>query len=341
MFLSFKVTSFADDQGVISVTFQCGDTISGICQAHGIDYYAYKNDIMRLNGIADESWFNYVQAGQSILIPTGSAVPSANNADANTVSVTVHSGDTIYDLCASQGVNYDQCKSAIMQLNGFTDPCRLNSIREGESILIPTNIPTGSGSASASAQASVNVTGDTMLFTIKPGNTVAGICSVFGIDYERYKDVIMQLNGITDERAFNRLKAGDIIKLPTVTYSEPVVTEQSIYNDGTSLIVTVKNGNTVIGICEAYGIDYETNKAAIMELNGITDEAAFSRLRVGDTLLLPSAAPSSTSGFFTTEEKIVPITVYEGQTLKDICDAYGIDFNQYKSEAKPSSFPPV
>ena len=128
MYLSFQVTSFADDQGIISVTFQCGDTISGICQAHGIDYYAYKNEIMRLNGIADESWFNYVQAGQSILIPTGSAVPSANNADANTVSVTVHSGDTIYDLCASQGVNYDQCKSAIMQLNGFTDPCRLNSI---------------------------------------------------------------------------------------------------------------------------------------------------------------------------------------------------------------------
>ena len=334
MIISFRITSFADDKDVISVTFQSGDTITDICRAHGIDYYTYRSEIMRLNGIYDESWFNYVKVGQTILIPTGSSASSGssqNSSGGDVVSVTVHNGDTIYDLCASQGIDYDQCKSTIMQLNGFTDPCRLNTIRDGESLLIPTNALPAAGSASV--QANVNVDGETMSFTVKPGNTVAGICSVFGIDYERYKNIIMELNGITDERAFTRLKAGDTIVLPTVTYTEAVVPEQSTYNDGTSQRITVKNGNTVIGICEAYGIEYAANKAAIMELNGFTDEAAFSRLKVGDTLLLPiSDASAQYSSSITTKETIERITVNDGETLKDICAAYGIDFNQYKSE---------
>ena len=46
-------------------------------------------------------------------------VPAAAMAWDGVVAVTLDWGDTVYDICSSYGLNYNDVKGVIMQLNGF------------------------------------------------------------------------------------------------------------------------------------------------------------------------------------------------------------------------------
>lgn len=54
----------------ISYTVAPGDTLGSICQANGIDYQAYRNIILAVNGMADA---NLLYAGQTLLLPVSEA----------------------------------------------------------------------------------------------------------------------------------------------------------------------------------------------------------------------------------------------------------------------------
>ena len=56
---------------------------------------------------------------------------------------------------------------------------------------------------------------------------------------------------------------------------------------GEYLVVTLEPGDTVYGLCQSFGIDYNTQKYEIMSLNGFENEFQMGYLSVGDVILLP------------------------------------------------------
>ena len=96
LFSVFATTASADAQ-VTTVTVAKGDTVLSICQARGIDFYTYKNLIMKLNGFTSESAFNKIAVGTQISLPVSNqAAASLANGGVNsaTTGTTVAGGTT-------------------------------------------------------------------------------------------------------------------------------------------------------------------------------------------------------------------------------------------------------
>jgi len=57
--------------------------------------------------------------------------------------------------------------------------------------------------------------------------------------------------------------------------------------------VTMQSGDTVLSLCQKLGVDFYTYKNLIMTLNGFTAESQFSKLAVGQQIVLPSNAAAA------------------------------------------------
>ncbi len=57
--------------------------------------------------------------------------------------------------------------------------------------------------------------------------------------------------------------------------------------------VTLAKGQTVLSLCQSLGVDFYTYKNLIMTLNGFTSEAQFSKLAVGQQIVLPASAAAA------------------------------------------------
>ena len=66
---------------------------------------------------------------------TGFSVSAS--ADGDIISYTVQSGDWLAKICSNHGLNYFQCKNAIMILNGFTSERQLSVLSIGQVIKLP------------------------------------------------------------------------------------------------------------------------------------------------------------------------------------------------------------
>ena len=62
------------------------------------------------------------------------------------------------------------------------------------------------------------------------------------------------------------------------------------YADASQPKVTVKKGDTVYGICQSLGLDYNICKNTIMRLNGMEKESELSSIKVGSTLIFPASS---------------------------------------------------
>ena len=62
------------------------------------------------------------------------------------------------------------------------------------------------------------------------------------------------------------------------------------YADASQTKVTVKKGDTVYGICQSLGLDYNICKNTIMRLNGMEKESELSSIKVGSTLIFPASS---------------------------------------------------
>ena len=61
----------------------------------------------------------------------------------------------------------------------------------------------------------------------------------------------------------------------------------SAYAEPTVTFVTVAQGDTVVGICKKYGVDYYSYKNLIMALNGVSSESDFSKIKIGSNFAVP------------------------------------------------------
>ena len=57
--------------------------------------------------------------------------------------------------------------------------------------------------------------------------------------------------------------------------------------------VTLAKGQTVLSLCQSLGVDFYTYKNLIMNLNGFTSEGQFSKLAVGQQIVLPANAAAA------------------------------------------------
>jgi len=132
---------------------QWGETLSIIAGRYGVTV----NAIVSANGISNP---NYIYAGQSLVIPGGSA-PSPAPSSGGTTAYVVQRGDTLGAIAARYGttVNY------LVSLNGLMNP---NLIYVGQVLQVP-------GGASPVPPAA-----DTCVYWVKAGDTLTKIALQYG-----------------------------------------------------------------------------------------------------------------------------------------------------------------
>lgn len=190
--------------------------------------------------------------------------------------------------------------------------------------------------ASLISSTAVSAFAEDIKYTLKSGDTVLSVCQSLGIDFYKNKDWITKKNNIKD---YSKLKVGTVIILPgngsnTSASTTPSITggvaaegsagDKSLKGEdfisGYLISHTLVSGETVGGVCQSLGIDFESNSETIKKLNNIT---SYNRVAAGKVLLLPSTK-APTSGAYV---KIVAHKIVSGDTAYGICQSYGISYD--------------
>ncbi len=106
------------------------------------------------------------------------------------------------------------------------------------------------------------------------------------------------------------------------------------YADASQTKVTVKKGDTVYGICQSLGLDYNICKNTIMRLNGMEKESELSSIKVGSTLIFPAsskdcAESSGKSGDDEVAFYVIPYVMEKGNWIANIYYCWGLDYEDY------------
>lgn len=219
------------------------------------------------------------------------------------ITHTAANGDYLFKVCKSYGLDYYQCKQAIMALNGFTSEQQLNKISVGQQIKLPasnavaatvkastvttttvattttiggTTTTTTTTSAVSGALGGHNVAFYLVPHVVASGETLNGICNGLGTSYTANSAMILGMNGISNA---NNIKAGKNVYIPTKT--------APVSGNGYAVIEhTVSSGENLTSICSQYGVNYAANAQLISGLNAGKD---VSRIYAGQKLYIPVA----------------------------------------------------
>ena len=304
IFASMGVCAFADKE---EVPYTVGaETMKMICDKQGLDYDFCKDAIILINAaFSKEEDFSTMTYGQTIKLPKsnqaaaeirGVALPDKlkPKPKGETQEYTIKDKDTMIDICKAKGLSYDKCKAAILKLNGWTD-YNLLHMKSGTKIKLPKTdadaavIAASTGTATGSATSTGTITlwgGEAVAaylipYVVKTGETIYGICQANGIDFNRYINLIMQASGIVYASS---LRTGDVIYLPSATSASGALTVVSH---------AVAGGETVYGICQALGIDYNARYKLIVALN---PNKNLNSIHTGEVIYLPSGGTSGGGG---------------------------------------------
>lgn len=224
--------SASADAQVTTVTVANGDTVLGLCQKLGVDFYTYKELIMKLNGFTSESAFNKISVGSKISLPisnqaaanlagtVGTTVATGTTAGAASSGLTVGSvsslptgdyvafylatytvqkGETLSSIYSSLGASYKTYANQLVKLNNLSS---VNAIREGKTLLLPTTNPSIPGASYTTVMAHVMRSGDSA-YNI--------VCSEYGLNYNSVQTMLQALNNRTDMGSF---RIGEILYIP-------------------------------------------------------------------------------------------------------------------------------
>lgn len=266
-------------------TLQYGETVSGICAALGVDFSTNDATIRKINGITN---YNYMMPGKVILIPT-KTVP-ASGSYYKIMAHKIVSGDTLYALCASYGLDYYAYSKLISLLNPNTAYYNLlpgNILYMPQYITASTTVkPTATPAPTASAGATA---------TAAPGATPAPTATA----------------GTTASAA----PSSSASAKPTATPNIPA-------EDTLSYLVIphkIQAGDTVTGICEKYKVNFAENDAMIQRLN---PSVSYSYLLPGNIILIPSTTYPDSGPYY----KIMAHTLVAGDTVYGLCLTYGLSY---------------
>lgn len=215
------------------------------------------------------------------------------SADGDMVEYAVKSGDYMYKICKNQGLDYYACKNAIMILNGFTSETQLNRIYVGQKIKLPASnaaaatvktttstTTTIGGTTVGTTTTTTTASGDAVAFYLVPhavasGETLASICNGIGTSYAQYANKILAMNGI---KSVTRVYAGKTVYIPVT--SVPTGTYYTV------VAHKVVSGDTMTSICNAYGMNYNSNYTLV---NGLNEGTNLNSIKVGQTVYVPTS----------------------------------------------------
>ena len=338
------------------------DTMIGICDKLKLDFNKCKTAIMKLNNFATDYSFLTLKTGMKLKMPktnadaaviaasassgtaTGSATSTgATGTSGNTVSYlvphVVTAGETIYGICADNGVNFSKYFDLIMAVSGIKFA---TDLRVGNIVYLPS---------AKSATGAIAITAH----TVKTGETTYGICQELGINFSARYNMITALN---PGKNLNSIRTGDVLLFPagggTVPSGGGTVpsgggttpsggsASGSGYGGGYTPAagkdsttpadvkpkegvmyylteITVKKDDTVYALVKAAGFDYTTYYAdVLLSFNSL---ANFNNLKEGDKLLMLS---SSATG---AKYAVTGVKVKDGDTVIKMCDDAGITYN--------------
>ena len=173
-------------------------------------------------------------------------------------SYTVQSGDTLFAIAASLGIDSGSQSSwvdSVVQLNGLGSPDQLTV---GQQLKLPGSTPASNkttSSTGSAAQPAAATTGGT--YTVKSGDSLYAIATALGYsDPEQFTKAVVQLNALSGP---DQLSVGQILKLPgNGTQSSSQAT-----NSTSSAVVAPSGGGN-------------TQQAAATTAGSVYNQAAFS-----------------------------------------------------------------
>ena len=339
-----------------------GDTLIGICTKKGLTYEKCKTAIMKLNGWNDYNLLAPIHTGDKIKLPksdadaaviaasassgsaTGSATSTGSTGTAtgtgttvvggNTVSYLVPHvvtyGETIYGICADNGVNFSKYVDLIMAVSGIK---YATDLRVGNVVYLPS---------AKSAAGAIAITSH----VVKTGETTYGICQDLGISYSARYNMITALN---PGKNLDSIHTGDVLLFPAGGGTIPsgggsVVPSSSSSGYGGGYTpaagkdsttpaavkpkegvmyyiteITVKKDDTAYALVKAAGFDYTTYYADV--LLSFNNLSSFDNLKEGDKLLMVS---SSATG---AKYAVTGVKVKDGDTVTKMCVDAGITYN--------------
>lgn len=224
--------SASADAQVTTVTVANGDTVLGLCQKLGVDFYTYKELIMKLNGFTSESTFNKISVGSKISLPisnqaaanlagtvgtttatgttagaassgltvgTVSSLPTGDYVAFYLATYTVQKGETLTSIYANQGLSYKTYANQIVKINNLPN---INAIQADKTLLLPTTNPSIPGASYTTVMAHVMRSGDSA-YNI--------VCSDYGLNYNSVQTMLQALNNRTNMGSF---RIGEILYIP-------------------------------------------------------------------------------------------------------------------------------
>lgn len=263
-------------------TVQAGDTLVSICTTRGINFADYLTVIQNVNKMAS---YNYLIAGQDYWIPS----TTVGNAKSyyTIYKHVLAAGDTVYNLCQTYGIPLTKSSDFIMKLNNVTS---LTGFMAGQAILLPVFHEGGTGTTPGA------VIGGTPTDVSAAAQTTGTSTTVQNAD-------------------------GTTTTTTTVT---TVKEEPNLFNATTAdayylVPVTVKSGDSLVGICNAKGSSFSANKDLIATVNGLNSYA----VSVGQSIYVPTNNPGGAAKYISVKVH----TVAAGDTMFGIVTAAGGDFN--------------
>ena len=282
--------------GTSYYTVKSGDTLSGIAN----NYQTTVNTLARLNNLANP---NLIYVGQRLLVqqaatPSQPQMTTPSTSTTTATTYTVKAGDTLGQIAANHQTSVNQ----LVQLNKLANP---NLIYVGQVLTIKQ-----ATSASQSTTATPAKPASSATYTVKAGDTLSQIAASHGTSYQ----TLASLNHLSNP---NEIYVGQTLKLQATT-STPAQTPTpaASTNQGT---YTVKAGDTLSAIAAAHGTSYEV----LAQVNGISNP---NEIYVGQTLKF--TAPTRTTSVTTTSAKRGAYTVTAGDTLYEIAQKVGVNWQQ-------------
>lgn len=241
-------------------------------------------------------------------------------ADANTFEYRI-GAETMKMICQKNGLDYDFCWKAILQLNSSEFDVNdgedaFKSLVYGTVITLPktnqdaatvlgvalparlknaaaTTTATTTTTASGTTSTAAAGTGATKTVTIQGGDTAISICNANGISFATCKAAIMKLNNFASDYSFLTLKSGNKLIIPATNADAAVITATASTGTATAASTGTATGTT-------------TGTAAT-------------------TTSVSSLLPSGNA----VAAYMVPHVVQAGETIYGICQANNVDFAKY------------
>ncbi len=229
---------------------------------------------------------------------------------------TLQYGETVSGVCAALGIDFDKEDQRIRQIN---DIVNYNGMLAGSVVLLPTAATPSNGSYYR-----------VMEHVIQAGDTVYGLCGLYGLNFYNYSALIQRLNNRENLATFYpgeklympAYVTAATVAIPTVTGAGTAAAAGAAATAAPSTTITA---GTAQGTLPA-GASMLADGTIVVA--GATVTANPSVTTVAGNTVTATAAPAAAvnTGTDTLSYLVIPHVLQANETVSGICAGLGVDF---------------